>query len=142
MRGLDVPIRLLCQEANIRDLEVKGVVPYDEYRNLIRRACVVAVPTKELAYPTGQSVALDAGAAGAALIVTGTTAMREYFSEEPATLVDVADSAGRRAAASGLVSHEERRQRQARTTHEHVLGSFINHHMWRSFQEQVAAHGL
>ncbi|WP_143027415.1 glycosyltransferase [Bowdeniella nasicola] len=148
VRDLDVPITLLCQEANIRDLdiptnvEVKGVVPYDEYRNLIRRARVVAVPTKELAYPTGQSVALDAGAAGAALIVTGTTAMREYFSEENATLVDVADSAGWRAAVSELVSDDERRQRQARTTHDHVLGSFTNHHMWRSFQEQIAAHGL
>lgn len=51
----------------------------DEYVRTLREARVVAVPTHELAYPTGQSVLLEAFGVGACVVATKTEALGEYF---------------------------------------------------------------
>lgn len=54
-----------------------GRVPFTEYRRLVDTASVVTVPIHALAYPTGQTVALEAAGTGACLVPTDTPAMRE-----------------------------------------------------------------
>lgn len=61
---------------------------------MLRSVAVVAIPTRELAYPTGQTVALEAAGTGAAVVLTDTPAMREYFSEETAVMVAPGDVDG------------------------------------------------
>lgn len=101
VRGTDLVLTLVCSPANVAGLDVPdnvrmmGLVPLVDYRELLRRARVVVVPTRELAYPTGQSVALEAASTGACVAVTGTQAMREYFEDgTTARLVDVGDAEG------------------------------------------------
>lgn len=148
VRGIEARVHLLCQPANLSGLhvpdnvEVHGVVPYDEYRSMLRRAKVVAVPTRELAYPTGQSVALDAGAAGAALAITGTAALTEYFDDSCAVTVPAKDSHAWATQLSGLLADDEARRHLADAAHRRVLGNFTYDHMWSQFRQSLRRHGL
>lgn len=87
MRGQAFSLTIVCKPGNLTGLQVPANVqllaPVDHvtYRALMRRASVVVVPTHQLAYPTGQSVALEASACGRCVVVTGTTPMREYFED-------------------------------------------------------------
>lgn len=87
LEGTDVHVDLYCAEWNLEGLELpaqvtwRGTVPRDEYREILQRAKAVIVPTKEFAYPTGQSVALEASAAGALVVTTGTIPLKEYFED-------------------------------------------------------------
>lgn len=82
LQGHDVP----------PNVHLHGTVDHYAYRELLRSAPVVVVPTFELAYPTGQSVALEAAAVGAPLVVTDTPAMREYVSPTEAEMPAVGDA--------------------------------------------------
>ena len=85
VRGTSLTLDVVCRPENLAGLDVPdnvrvhGPVPLTEYRALLRRAKVVAVPTRDLAYPTGSSVALESASSGAAVVVTGTRAMADYF---------------------------------------------------------------
>lgn len=59
-------------------VEVMGMVDRATYRQQLASARVVVVSTHVLGYPTGQTVLLEAMAAGKACIVTDTPALREY----------------------------------------------------------------
>ncbi len=62
---------------------------------MLQRAQVVVVPTHDLAYPTGSSVALESASSGACVAVTGTRAMRDYFTDAvDSRLVDEGDVDG------------------------------------------------
>ena len=63
------------------EMDFVGTVSHPEYRSLLRRARVVVVPTHDLAYPTGQTVAMEAAAAGCAVVVSRTAAMGDYFTD-------------------------------------------------------------
>ena len=63
------------------EMDLVGTVSHPEYRALLRRARVVVVPTRDLAYPTGQTVAMEAAAAGCAVVVSRTEAMGDYFTD-------------------------------------------------------------
>lgn len=51
------------------------------HRDNLRAADLVVVPTHDLAYPTGQSVLLEASGCGACVAVTSTEAMNQYFDD-------------------------------------------------------------
>lgn len=148
VRGLKATVHLLCQPANLRGLSippnvvVHGTVPYGDYRSILRRAKVVAVPTRELAYPTGQSVALDAGAAGAAIALTGTVPLREYFDDSCAVTVPPHNASAWTTMLSELLVDETRRRLLAEAAHRRVLENFTYHHMWSAFKDRLAGHGL
>lgn len=52
-----------------------------EHRDNLRAADLIVVPTHDLAYPTGQSVLLEAMACGRCVAVTHTEAMSEYIDD-------------------------------------------------------------
>lgn len=83
--GLDVEIRLACRESDRARLELPPNVTYlgfldeDRYACELAGASVVAVPTYVRAYPSGQTVALEAMATGRCCVVTGTPAWSDYL---------------------------------------------------------------
>ena len=91
------------------NVEVLGYVPFDEYRTLLLGARLVVVAVQPRAYPTGQTVLLEAMAAGKAAVVTATPALVDYVSETNARAVPVGDAEALRAAIEELYGDAEAR---------------------------------
>jgi len=136
MRGADFELALYCREANLEGAEVprtvhfQGTVPYDSYRQLLQEVTAVAIPTKVMAYPTGQTVALEAAATGAPVVLTDTAPMREYFPEHTAVFVPPGDSDAWHAALQQLVTDETHRRQMGARAAEHVRSRFTYRQMW------------
>ncbi|GAA2127185.1 glycosyltransferase [Nocardioides bigeumensis] len=137
MRGSTVQVQVLSRPANLAGLDLPpnvraiGTVPQREYAALLRRARVVVVATHDLAYPTGQTVALEAAAAGAAVVVTWTQAMSEYFSDgETALMPPVGDPLALRGSVERLVADDGLRRRLGHAGREHVLRGHDSARMW------------
>lgn len=136
VRGTDLTVDLYCGEGNLAGLQLPenvafhGVVPYDEYRAVISRAGIVAVPTSEMAYPSGQTVALEAAATGACVALTSTPALREYFSPATALLLPAHDPRAWREALLHAASDPALRERVGAEAGAHVRDSFTYASMW------------
>ena len=149
VRGTDLVLHLVCKPENVAGLDVPdnvrmlGVVPLTEYRELLRRSRVVAVPTHDLAYPTGQSVALEAAATGACVAVTGTRAMRDYF-EDGVTgrTVAVADVEGWRSVLVELHEDAAQRERLGAAARVSAETRFSARLMWADIAEACRARDL
>jgi glycosyltransferase involved in cell wall biosynthesis len=83
--GLDYPVKIVCPRPLLEDLEIPenvellGVVDKARYRDLLQAAAVVVVPIRPaVAYPTGQSVMLNAMACQVPTVVTDTRALSDY----------------------------------------------------------------
>lgn len=117
VRGTDIAVELYCKERNIAHIDLppnvhyRGLASAPEYRSLLKRAQVVAIPTEAMEYPSGQTVALQAGASGACLVMTTTPALREYFTEDTAVLVSPGDVQGWRNSLRRALHDEELRRR-------------------------------
>lgn len=137
MTLIDHELDLYCKEGNLQghavppNVHFHGTVPYSEYRRLLRTATLVAIPTRELAYPTGQTVALEAAGTGAAVVVTDTPAMREYFSSETAIMVAPGDVEGWRDALTELSKNAELRANLGQRASTHVHSRFTYRQMWK-----------
>lgn len=137
VEGTDLTVKLLTTPARAESLalptniEPGGVLPPDAYRDLLRRTQVVIVPTHDYAYPTGQTVALNAAASGCAVIVSDTAAMSDYFSAETTALMPaVGDAGGLRSAMVRLRDDPHLRLTMAARGQEHVRRAHHNHVMW------------
>ncbi|MCT1458281.1 glycosyltransferase [Aestuariimicrobium sp. p3-SID1156] len=141
MQGSGLELDLICKESNLEGATVpsgvnfRGTIPYGDYRAALANAAVVAVPTKVMAYPTGQTVALEAAGSGACVVVTDTPAMREYFSDETAVMVPPHDPAAWRAALVELSRNDTMRARIASAGSQHVHSRFTYLQMWRHVVE-------
>ena len=149
VRGTDLVLHLVCKPDNVAGLDVPdnvrllGVVPLPEYRSLLRRARVVAVPTHDLAYPTGQSVALEAAACGACVVVTGTRAMRDYFDDGiTGRTVEVADVEGWRDLLLELRDDPDQRERLGAAARLSAETRFSAGLMWADVAEVCRERGL
>lgn len=138
VRGSNLTVDVVCKPDNLIGLDVPDNVRVHEpvslstYRKLLQRAQVVAVPTRELAYPTGSSVALEASASGCAVVVTGTRAMSDFFvAGHNAWLVEPGDTEGWRAALSALRDDGDLRARLGTAARQNVTDRFNADHMWR-----------
>lgn len=95
----EVSFTVVTQPGRIRNpppnMETLAPVSMDEHRQILRTAELVVVPTHNLAYPTGQSVLLEAMACGRPTAVTATGAMQDYIRDGDANLaLPLADSEG------------------------------------------------
>ncbi|UIJ35544.1 glycosyltransferase family 4 protein [Allobranchiibius sp. GilTou73] len=138
VRGTDLVVDIVCPVIYLppdipqENVRLHGVVDSRAYAAMLRRAKVVVVPTHERAYPTGQSVALEASATGACVVVTGSTPLREYFThEQDALLVDVHDPADLRARLRQALGDEALRRRVGAGARANVTGRFTADIMWR-----------
>jgi glycosyltransferase involved in cell wall biosynthesis len=137
VEGTDLTVKLLTTPARAESLalptniEPGGVLPPDAYRDLLRRTQVVLVPTHDYAYPTGQTVALNAAASGCAVVVSDTAAMSDYFSAETTALMPaVGDAGGLRSAMMRLRDDPHLRLTMAARGQEHVRRVHDSHVMW------------
>jgi len=142
-------LRLVAPGRNVEGLrmpvnvQLSGSVSFDEYLTLLHRARVVVVPTHELAYPTGQTVALEAAAAGCAVVVTGTAAMSEYFTDGVTALMPPPGDVGAlRAAIDRLVGDPAYRHTLAVAGQEHVLTHHDRSRMWGELAAAIRSRRL
>lgn len=113
-----------------KEVDYRGVVSRIEYRDALRNAVAVAVPVHELAYPTGQSVAMEGAACGALVITTSTPAMSAYFQHgKTALFSEPSDAHGLRTNLAAALSDTEVRHIQAAGT-EMVRTRFSTDAMW------------
>lgn len=149
VRGTTLAVDLVCKPENLAGLDVPpnirfhGTVPLAQYRQLLQRAQVVAVPTHDMAYPTGSSVALEAAASGCTVVVTGTRAMRDYFEHDVnAHFVGEGDVEGWRHALANLTVDVDRRSRLGAAARENVTSRFNADHMWTELANELAKRGI
>ncbi len=149
VRGTDLRLDVVCKPENLADLDVPanvrvhGVVPLREYRVLLQRAQVVAVPTRDLAYPTGSSVALESASSGACVAVTGTRAMRDYFADgKDSRLVGEGDVDGWRSVLEELRDDPAQRSRLGAAARASVEQRFNARHMWTELAAVISARGF
>jgi glycosyltransferase involved in cell wall biosynthesis len=94
-----VPFEIYTQAGRVRgslptNVAVHAPVSMPEHRNALRSARLVVVPTHDLAYPTGQSVMLEAAACGTPVLATRTEAMSEYIDGSPIRALPLHDHEG------------------------------------------------
>lgn len=149
VRGTDLVLDVVCKPENLADLDVPanvrvhGVIPLADYRRLLQRAQVVVVPTRDLAYPTGSSVALESASSGACVAVTGTRAMRDYFSDGvDSRLVGEGDVEGWRAVLSELRADPAQRERLGAAARLNVETTFNARHMWTEVADVMRQRAL
>jgi glycosyltransferase involved in cell wall biosynthesis len=149
VRRTDLVVDVVCKPDNVAGLDVPdnvrvhAPVRLPEYRALLRRARVVAVPTVDLAYPTGSSVALEGASTGCCVVVTGTRSMRDLFIDgETGRLVDVGDVQGWRRVLTELRDDPVQRERLGAAARESVEGRFNADHMWTELAGVLAERGL
>lgn len=137
VRDTGIQVDLYCRADNIEGIDLppeitfQGVVPFSEYQHVVASAQVVAVPTKEMAYPSGQSVALEAGATGACLVVSNTRALREYVSDETALLCPPGEAGAWREALTRAIQDPELRGRLGDAAAADFSSRFTYEQMWR-----------
>lgn len=149
IRGTDLTLDLVCRPDNVTGLDVPqnvrmhGVVTLPTYRALLQRARVVAVPTRDLAYPTGSSVALESAASGSCVVVTGTRAMRDYFTDGvDGRLVGEGDVDGWRTVLTQLSEDAAQRERLGGAARRSVETRFNARHMWTELAGVMRERGL
>ena len=142
--GTDLEVRVLARPENLAGLswpsnvEVLGVRSRSDYEELLAQSHTVVVSTHELAYPTGQSVALEAAMAGCAVVVTDTPAMRDYFTHgKTAVMPAPGDVAGLRTQLLALHSVSRDRAALASAAHRHVTTHHTQAHLWSAFSTVV-----
>lgn len=137
VRGTNLRVDLYCKPENIAGLHLPdnvqfhGVVPFDRYRQAISSAQIVAVPTHEMAYPSGQTVALEAGATGACLALTRTPALSEYFTDDTALLCAPGDVQSWREALLRAAEDPELREGLGAAAARDIRSRFTYTHMWK-----------
>lgn len=147
--GLDFSLDLVCKPENLAGLRIPanvrahGTVSMSEYRRLLRRAQVVAVPTRELVYPTGSSVALEAASSGCAVVASSTPGLGSYFDDGiNGRLVPVGDVDGWRRILTELVQDEGQRRRLGAAARRRVVERNSSGVMWREFAQALRSRGL
>jgi glycosyltransferase involved in cell wall biosynthesis len=145
--GLDHAVKVVCPRPLLADLtipdnvELLGLIDKARYRDLLQRAAVVVVPVKpEVAYPSGQSVLLNAMSCEAPTVVTDTVALADYTrhgentwtvaGSDPQALADgIAHVLGSPTLAAEIAAGGRR----------DVLSSFNSAAMWRTIAPRLRA---
>ena len=137
--GTGWDVKVACRQRLLGDIpippevEVLGYVDREHYRRLLANATVVVISTEERAYPTGQSVLLEAMAIGKPCVVTHTAAMADYAANGVNCLtVPVADAPALCAAIARLLDDPILRERIGAGGTATVTSTCNARAMWRT----------
>lgn len=109
------------------------------HRDNLRDAQLVVVPTHDLAYPTGQSVLLEAYGCGRCTAVTGTASMQDYIEENRTALVlPLHDPAGMAAVIERALGDPRLRDELGSNARRAAVERFSFDRMW----DEIAAETL
>lgn len=149
IEGTQHQLDLVCRPENLAGLRVPpnvrvhGTVPHAAYRQLLRRAKVVAVPTDVRSYPTGSSVVLEAASSGCCVVATDTPAMADYIADgRTGVLVPPHDPVGWREALLRLSADDVTRRRLGEGARRSVEETFNAVHMWTEIAGEMRRRGL
>lgn len=141
-----VRVTLVCAERNLRGLtaprgvDIRFGIPHSEYRDLLNAADLVVTPTTGPAYPSGQSVVLEAMSMGRATLTTDSVAMREYVHNDvDGVLVPAFDAEALAHAAVDLLHDPGRLSRLGGAAATSVREHFTLERMWSSIGSVLAA---
>ncbi len=145
VRIAGVPITVVCYPQNISGLKlppqvkILSNVPHDEYRRLLLGADLVVTPTLAPAYPSGQTVVLEAMSMGRATLTTDSPAMREYVNDGvDGVLVPPRAPAEMAQMISDLLKDDDRRQSLGAAAAKTVHAYFDLEHMWQKMAELLS----
>jgi len=145
VRGTGMRLRLVgpdASELGPLPAEVESIAHLDHlaYREALAEAAVVAVPTVAPAYPSGQTVVLEAMSMGKALVTTDSPAMRDYVTAGVnGELVPRGDIEALRRVLRELLADRERRERLGGTGRQAVEANFTDAAMWAAVGERLRA---
>jgi glycosyltransferase involved in cell wall biosynthesis len=136
---LSVKVKIACPLTRLQGLEVPanvdvlGELSHAEYRTALHGAKVVAIASRPgFAYPTGQTVMLNAMAAGVPVVVTASDALRGYVADRVnARVVRPDDPEALAAAISDLLDDDGLSRRLAEAAKRDVLVKYNAERMWR-----------
>jgi glycosyltransferase involved in cell wall biosynthesis len=142
--GTGINLHLVCKPENVAHLKIPseakniGRVSRFEYRNLLADAKIVVVPTLNFSYPTGQSVALEAALSCAAIVVSKTEAMSQYFEDSVTALMpDVRDASAMKTSITMLLQNELLRSRLVENSQSQIILRFTEPKMWAQFASYI-----
>lgn len=113
--------------ANVTNL---GALDQTDYRELMRHASFVLVPSHPLAYPTGQSVLLEGFACGRAGVVARSPAMRDYAVPEASMTYEPGNSDSMASAVNELTRDAQRRHEMGSAARRIAEARFSSRRMW------------
>ena len=122
------------------EVTLVGTEPRPDYLRRLAAATVVVIPSHELAYPSGQTVLLEALALGTACVVTTTQALADYTRPgRDCVGVPVGDAAALRRAVSELLGDATLRDQLGREAAAIVRSNFSATQMWAAVADRVRA---
>ncbi|VXC42333.1 glycosyltransferase family 4 protein [Pseudoclavibacter sp. 8L] len=108
------------------------------HRQNLLAAQLVVIPTHDLAYPTGQSVLLEAMSSGKACVVTETEAMREYIDEGVSNFgMPLHDPQGAAAVIERVLARPAELLEVGRRARAAVEDRYTFDQMWQSIAKQL-----
>jgi glycosyltransferase involved in cell wall biosynthesis len=144
--GIDIPVKICCRPRDLAGLripagvEVLGYVDRDVYRSLLGRARVVAIATRPVVYPSGQSVLLEAMAMGRTAVVTQSPALEEYIDAGVnCVAVPHGDATSLRQAIVETAADDDLRSRIGLAARRSVETSFNARKMWATVAADLIA---
>ncbi len=143
VRGTGMRLRLVgpdASELGALPPEVESISHLNHlaYREALSEAAVVAVPTVAPAYPSGQTVVLEAMSMGNALVTTDSPAMRDYVTAGVnGELVRRGDVEELRRVLRELLADRERRERLGSGGRHAVEAHFNDAAMWEAVGERL-----
>jgi len=145
-RRSEIPIRVACEPRNLHGLAVPPQVTilsgvYDDaYRRLLHQADLVVTATTGPAYPSGQSVVLEAMAMGRPTLTTDSAAMRDYVRDGiDGVLTPRADPGALARRMSELVDSPDRCAALGKSAQRRVRECFDLTTMWDSLIDVMRA---
>lgn len=142
---IDAPVKLACRQERLlgieipHNLEVLGQVDHLRYRELLYGAALVVIPTKpETAYPTGQTVMLNAMSCQRPTVVTASAAMADYTRHgENTWAVPGEDPSALRDGIERVLGDDALASKLAEGGRRDVLSVFNAETMWTSIAERL-----
>lgn len=146
MASTGLPATVLCRPTQIEGLtvpanvEVRGYVDRAAYLDLLARCRLLVVPSRPLAYPTGQSVALEGMAAGKCVVATAIPSLADYLDPgRNALTVPVADAAALATVVAQAFEDGALRQQLGSRGRQAVEERFNARRMWEAVAGELRA---
>jgi glycosyltransferase involved in cell wall biosynthesis len=145
LNGIDIQVRIAAPDRALKGLrladniELLGCVWGRDYLKQLSNATAVVVASRpDVAYPTGQTVILNALATGVPVVATGTVPLRDYLQHETnALLAPPDDPAALRNQVLRLIGDPELRRRLAKNGIQDVRERFNTGVMWQAIAERL-----
>jgi glycosyltransferase involved in cell wall biosynthesis len=140
----DFKVKVLSRDRDVdgheipANVELLGFVDRFTYRDLLARARLVVVPNHVRAYPTGQSVTLEAMSMAKCCVVTDTPAMRGYLADgATALLVPPGDPEALRRSIDRAMGDDDLRRTIGERARASIESRFTARRMWSVIAEEI-----